>query len=75
MLADVVTRTKCYTENEESNNEKKSIDIKQRVPRVEGLQYPWKRNTVLSIRDKSTFKRGKKVVQRFTPLNNIREQI
>lgn len=53
----------------------KSCDIKECVPNVKGSQHPQKNNYTFPVGGKTTFKRGGKVVEIFTPLNTHREKI
>lgn len=54
LLVEVVTRPKCYIKGEESNIEKKTRDVEERVPSVEGSQSSLKNNYTSPIMDKTT---------------------
>lgn len=74
-LEEVVTREQFYIKGEQSNTEKKTQDIKEHVPSVEGSHDPRMNNYDSPIRDKATFKQGGNDVESFMPLNTRHEQI
>lgn len=74
-LAKVVTRAKCHTKGEERNAVKKTRDVKEYVPNAECSHHQRKSNYTSPIKDNTVFKRVRKMVEIFTPLNTQCEQI
>lgn len=64
----------CYIKCKESNIDKNTRDVKERVPSIEGLQHPLKSNYTSYVKGNAAFKQVENMVESFTPLNTLHER-
>lgn len=68
-LAEVVTKVKCYINNEESNTEKNVWGVNEHVLNTRDSHHQRKNNYTSLIKDKTSFKRIGKTTENFVSLN------